>query len=160
MSDEKRKTSKQIFKTKIRQELLDQDYVHKLNDKEREWLERFNKEFVAGSFEKAGKKYSSKNLHKGKEKRKELYRENNKRKIDAHGVAKAMNTLIPIKDSSNTTNNNNYIEDAMIDMIDGKNYVNALKDQSVRKLADSERKHNQLAKLRKNFHNKIKKQNK
>lgn len=169
MSREKRKTKKKTserskqkhpnlkkqYNTKMRQDLLDQDYIHKLSDEEKEWLDRFNKEYVNASFEKTGDRHSKNNLHKGDKKRKEIYKENNKRRNCVYNIAKATKTLGSLDDMLNKSENEN-VEDALIEVIDAKNYVNNLKKPSLTKLAKSERKHSTMAKLRKKL-NKTKK---
>lgn len=49
---------------------IDQDYVKKLSDKEKEWLSKFNQEFYDG-------KFSKKPLHKSKKLRRECYTRTN-----------------------------------------------------------------------------------
>lgn len=51
--------------TKVRQELIDQDYIDKLSDEEKAWLSKFNEEYVGSSFTKKNGKFSG-NLHKKK----------------------------------------------------------------------------------------------
>jgi hypothetical protein len=138
---------KKMYNTKIRQDLLDQDYIDKLSDSEKAWLDRFNKEFINATFEKK-KKYTKNNLHKGEKKRKELYKDNYSRQNCLYNVKKATKSLVSIEGAFNKTQNTN-VEDALIDVIDAKNYVNALEKPSVTKLARSERKHSTMAKLRK-----------
>ena len=74
--------------TKVRQELIDQDYIHKLNDKEKKWLSDFNEEYVAADFRHSGKK-----LHKSKEQVRAINRANHARRKDAMSVAKVTNAL-------------------------------------------------------------------
>lgn len=49
--------------TRKRQHLIDQDYVDKLNDEEKAWLNKFNEETISASFKKKDGKFSG-NLHK------------------------------------------------------------------------------------------------
>ena len=44
---------------KVHREVVDQDYVQKLSPSEKEWLAKFNREYVGGSFDETG------NLHDG-----------------------------------------------------------------------------------------------
>lgn len=82
---------------KIRQELVDYDYVNKLSEEEKAWLNRFTKEWVSASFEKSttGNRHSVKNLNKGEKARQEIYTNNNKRNNDAYGVSKINNSICP-----------------------------------------------------------------
>lgn len=63
---------------KMRQDLLDQDYVDKLSDKEKAWLSKFNEEYAGGSFKKnPDDTYSDENIHKTQKERRECYTRNN-----------------------------------------------------------------------------------
>lgn len=63
------------YNLKTRQDLLDQDYLHKLSPKEMAWLDKFNREYVgAGKLNK-----EEKPLHKKKEQKKDCYDRNNSR---------------------------------------------------------------------------------
>jgi hypothetical protein len=60
---------------KTRTDLIDYDYVNKLTDKEKAWLNKFTQEYVnAGNLTKENKP-----LHKSKELRKDCYDRNNAR---------------------------------------------------------------------------------
>ena len=72
-------------------DLLDQDYYHKLNDKELDWINRFNKETVSASFDTENPR---KNLNKSKKMRKDCYDRNNARNRDILTKAKASNQLV------------------------------------------------------------------
>lgn len=80
---------------KIRQDLIDYDYVNKLSPEEKEWLAKFTSEYVSGNFKKtkSKKSYSSKNLHKTSTARKECYKRNNDRNNDVYSVSKTNNML-------------------------------------------------------------------
>lgn len=64
------------------------DYVDKLSDKEKEWLNAFISETVITNFNHRGKK-----LIKSKKKRRELYNDNNRRNNDVYAVSKATHNL-------------------------------------------------------------------
>jgi hypothetical protein len=85
---------KKNLNVKVRQELIDHDYIDKLNDEEKAWLSKFNEEYVSASFKKTkGGKFSPKNLHKTKKLRKDCYDRNNWRNNDVLGVTKANGML-------------------------------------------------------------------
>jgi hypothetical protein len=74
------------FNLKSRAELLDFDYLHKLSEKEKEWLAKFSEEYISASF---NTKSPRKNLHKNKALRKSVYDANNARNRDILTRAKA-----------------------------------------------------------------------
>lgn len=72
-----------------RRELLgDIDYIDKLSEKEKRWLNAFLSETVITNFKHSGPK-----LYKKVEDKRALYRENNKRNIDIYNALKLKNTL-------------------------------------------------------------------
>lgn len=65
---------------KTRFEVLDMDYLRKLNDAELNFMNQFMAEYVSGSFKKTESgNYSEENLHKTAEERRECYTRNNMR---------------------------------------------------------------------------------
>ena len=65
---------------KTRFEVLDMDYLKKLNDAELKFMNQFMGEYVSGSFKKEDTgEYSQDNLHKSPEERRECYGRNNAR---------------------------------------------------------------------------------
>lgn len=70
-----------------RREQLEVDYLDKLSDKEKEWLNQFQEEEVITNFSKPPK------FNKKKEEQRLLYRKNNARNRDLYGKAKVTNTL-------------------------------------------------------------------
>ncbi len=62
---------------KTRTDLLDYDYLDKLNDKEKEWLNRFTEEYTHAKFNHKGKR-----IQKTKEQVKDSYDRNNSRNRD------------------------------------------------------------------------------
>ena len=85
------------FNLKTRQELIDYDYLDKLNDDEKAWLNKFTLEYTNASFEKEdpkrkGKRRKLKNLHKTKKLRKKAYDANNARNRDILTRSKAQGT--------------------------------------------------------------------
>ena len=65
---------------KTRFEVLDMDYLKKLNKSELEFMNQFMAEYVSGAFKKdQNGEYSSDNMHKTVEERRECYTRNNTR---------------------------------------------------------------------------------
>jgi hypothetical protein len=65
---------------KTRYEVLDMDYLKKLNKSELEYLNQFMAEYVSGAFKKdENGNYSEENMHKTVEERRECYTRNNTR---------------------------------------------------------------------------------
>lgn len=65
---------------KTRFEVLDMDYIKKLQKKDLEYLNQFMGEYVSGAFKKTEEgEYSDENLHKTVEERRECYTRNNTR---------------------------------------------------------------------------------
>lgn len=67
------------YNLKTRAEHIDFDYINKLNDKEKEWLNLFVEEYVNASFKPKGK---GKRLHKTDALRRDCYNRNNYRNRD------------------------------------------------------------------------------
>lgn len=73
---------------KIRHELLDFDYLNKLNDKEKEFLSNFMREWASADFNHPGKR-----INKSKKSVKAIYDANNARNRDAFAVTKSNGML-------------------------------------------------------------------
>ena len=106
--------------SRIKQEFFDQDYIDQLSEKEKDWLSKFNDEWLGArvrSFKKL-KRYGNKGgqLHKTKKKIKECYDNNNARNRDIFGVSRATGRLFY---GSRTEPIAEY-EDELIDYIDNK----------------------------------------
>lgn len=80
---------------RTRQDLLDIDYVGKLNDKEKAWLNSFLEEEVNAKFDHPGKK-----LNKSKKDKRRIYSNNNARNRCIFTRAKASFQLDPLLDST------------------------------------------------------------
>lgn len=84
--------------TKVRQEFIDADYLHKLNKEELEFYNKFCKEYYNTNFSKDenGEWSSTDNLMDISDKnvRKELYRDNNTRNSDIFGSRRAIGQLM------------------------------------------------------------------
>jgi len=79
------------------EELTDFDYIDKLNDKEKDWLNRFLEEEVNANFNHGGKI-----LNKKKEDRKRCYDKNNARNRDVMSRNKAAGNYIPTSQLNET----------------------------------------------------------
>lgn len=99
---------------KIRWDELDNDYLEKLSDKEKEWLNNFNEEYVGANFRHPGKV-----LHKTKKGKRNCYSRNNSRNRCIYGLAKARNEVIDSAKDLEEKPSENY-EDALIEYIDNK----------------------------------------
>lgn len=80
-----------------RTELLDYDYLHKLSEKELEWLNKFTDEYVNANINTERPK---KNLHRNKSLRKDCYDRNNSRNRDVLTRQKASNRNVYLDDIS------------------------------------------------------------
>lgn len=101
------------FNLKTRQEALDFDYVHKLSDEEKDYLNKFAGEFINASFEKEppkkkGKRRKLKNLHKTEKLRKSCYDSNNARNRDIISRAKASGQFCYLEDIINNEEDLNF----------------------------------------------------
>ncbi len=81
------------YNLKTRQELIEVDYIDQLNDKEKEWLNSFNEEYVNANFNHKGKK-----LHKKAKQKKSCYSMNNARNRDILSREKASGAINYIED--------------------------------------------------------------
>lgn len=104
------------YNLKTRADLIDQDYLHKLSDKELQWLNKFNKEEISASFDT---KNLNKNLNKSKKARKRCYDSNNARNRDILSKAKASNQLVEFDALIEKSNMESY-EDFLINKLDSQ----------------------------------------
>lgn len=113
------------FNSKIRQPTIDQDYIDKLNDKEKEWLASFMEETNNANFNHGGKKH-----YKTKTKKREIYNANNARQRDIMSQQQAMGRLNEFNKETEAYLENEEaqsmsdIEDSLIDYIDKKHENN------------------------------------
>jgi hypothetical protein len=124
---------------RIRRDYSDQDYIAQLSDKEKDWLNRFNEEYINANFTHKGKRI---HLIKVKERKRkkdghvhkiDVYKQqcehaNNARNRDAFAMSKSNNileTYTPIDKSADITKDQ--YEDELISKID---IFNNLKDDS------------------------------
>lgn len=80
---------------KTRADWLDMDYLDKLNDKEKAWLNAFVEEEINAKFNHTGKK-----LNKNKRDKRRIYSANNARNRCVFTKAKATFTLDPLHDAT------------------------------------------------------------
>lgn len=98
-------------------EYLDADYINQLSEKEKVFLDKFNREYYTADFR------HEKPLHK-KRQRKEIYRNNNKRNADTTSYLGSYNQLKEVKETDSVCNST---EDSLIDLIDLKKKLTKLK---------------------------------
>lgn len=85
------------YNLKTRADLIDQDYVDKLSESDKDWLNRFNEEYVNANFKHSGKK-----LHKSDTLKRDCYNRNNHRNRDILTRAKASGSAIYLEDLKGT----------------------------------------------------------
>lgn len=98
MSKSKRSTTKYPalkpeLNLKTRYELIDYDYVNRLSEQEKEWLNKFTEEYTNASLDS---KDLHKNLHNTEALKKDCYSRNNARNRDILTRAKASGTHISV----------------------------------------------------------------
>ena len=81
---------------KTRQELIDYDYVSKLSESEKAWLNKFTEEYVITNLDRVD---LENNLHNTKKLKQDCDRRNNQRKQDAYTLSKVSNMLFGIEDA-------------------------------------------------------------
>ncbi len=81
---------------KTRQELIDYDYVSKLNEEEKAWLNKFTEEYVITNLDRVN---LDNNIHNTKKLKQDCDRRNNQRKQDAYTLSKVSNMLFGIEDA-------------------------------------------------------------
>lgn len=118
--------------TKIRQELIAVDYLHKLSPEELEWLNKFNGEYVNANFNQDGT-----DLDGSKAGRKASYDRNNARNRDLYGLinsrslGKMMNLDLELGAVENELHRNvshDAIENSYLDFIDGLEVKEIMKE--------------------------------
>lgn len=95
--------------------LIDYDYVGKLSEKDKQWLNKFTEEYTNARF----KPVPSQNLHKNKAMRKDCYDRNNARNRDILTKAITLDKLVPL-DTLDTENQECFDEDSMIERMDNE----------------------------------------
>jgi hypothetical protein len=145
MSEEKKKQRKKReldkypalnprLNAKTRFEVLDMDYLNKLNDAELHYLNQFMAEYVSGAFKKdSSGEYSSENLNRTVEERRDCYTRNNVRNRCGLTISNATgNTLRTddidsfidsLTDTESFIDDINALSDEVVDYFDG-DYAN------------------------------------
>lgn len=100
---------------KIRNEEIDYDYVDKLSEKDKSWLNSFTEEYINANLKHKGKK-----LHKSKKDRKICYDKNNHRNSDILSRGKVRDGINYFEDmrNGNDLSSNENEEDNVISKID------------------------------------------
>lgn len=97
---------------KTRTDLIDYDYLDKLSDKEKAWLNSFTEEYVGANMKHKGKKF-----HKTKAMKKDCYDRNNARNRCIYTKAKASGQIDYLEDLKNTYSlDGNTPEDELISL--------------------------------------------
>ena len=112
---------KSRYNSKIRQEYLDYDYVDKLNDEEKEWLNNFTAEWNNANYNHSGDIVDG--SVKGDASRKANYDRNNARNRCIYGIAKAKGALRDVSNLTDIIEGKQYdgdTEDHLIDLLDYK----------------------------------------
>lgn len=105
---------------KKRQEVMDQDYIDKLSEKEKQWLSDFNEHWLSGSTKKGSKKFG-----KTVKERKAAYNRNNARNRCQLSIAKATGFAVStedVKEQVETISGKNpdSTENEVIEILDAK----------------------------------------
>lgn len=106
------------YNLKTRTDLIDYDYIDKLNDKEKEFLNSFTEEYTNANLTHHGKK-----LHKKKKDKKICYDNNNARNRCEYTKAKAQNKLTTLETYYKTKRKQlvyDSFEDDIIDKLDNE----------------------------------------
>lgn len=107
---------------KTRYDLYDQDYISKLSPSERDWLNKFNREYVSGTLNRDNPK---KNLHNNRKLIKDCDDRNNSRNRDVLTRAKASHQLDDYEELIEKTTSNDY-EEELINELDKKDVREAI----------------------------------
>ena len=113
---------------KTRYDLYDQDYINKLSPKERDWLNKFNREYISGTLDRKNPK---KNLHNHVKYVKDADDRNNARNRCVLTRAKASHQLDDYEELIEETTSNNYEEDIIheLDKKDAREAVDWLAER-------------------------------
>ena len=96
------------YNLKTRTELIDYDYIDKLSEKEKAWLNAFTEEYTNANMNHKGKK-----LHKSKAMKKDCYNRNNARNRDILTRAKASGQIHYLEDILNESDLNEKLREGL-----------------------------------------------
>lgn len=85
---------KKQYTSRVRQEYIDQDYIDKLSEEQKDYLNKFNGEYYGAAMDFVN---LENNLHNTKELKEDCTDRNNHQNNDVYGVAKAQNRINDIK---------------------------------------------------------------
>jgi len=94
--------------------MIDFDYIEQLSTKDKEFLDKFSKEFYSADFR------SDKPLHKGKKRRRAIYKTNNSRNQDTTAYLGNFGALESYNELNDDDLKSRSPEDALNSMIDFK----------------------------------------
>ena len=97
---------------KTRYEQIDIDYLNKLTEEEKAWLNKFMEEYVNASFQHKNV------IQKSSKHKKDSYDRNNSRNRDILTRAKATGLIVSISDITEDVENSNDNEDLLISKLD------------------------------------------
>lgn len=97
---------------KVRQDLIDHDYIDKLSPSEKKWLSDFNEEYLGGNFKHGGRV-----KHKTKKEKRDCYNRNNARNRDAMSITK-INSMLEYGVKKTSLNNLALTEENLVNIID------------------------------------------
>jgi hypothetical protein len=115
--------------SRVRQELIDYDYLDQLGPEELAWLNKFSGEYINSSFKRDGT-----DLHKTTVQRREAYKRNNDRNNDMYGIVrnKVANThLLNYEENISlfeTKDDTTPIESSYVEYIDGLQLKEIMKE--------------------------------
>lgn len=98
---------------KTRYELIDYDYINKLSEEEKDWLNRFTEEFVGANFNHSGEI-----LHDSKELKRDCYGKNNARNRDILTKMKASGKIEYIEELYELVYNKEELGDEILDIVE------------------------------------------
>lgn len=107
--------------SRTRHEVIDFDYIDKLDHKTKQWLSNFMEEWISGNFQHDGRIF-----HKSKKSKRDCYNRNNARNRDAMSISQATGYLRYSDESKDApiagvaAPPNDSVESAIIDLIDLK----------------------------------------
>lgn len=112
---EKYPALKKNLNLKSRQDEIEVDYLHKLNDKEKEWLNKFNEEYVNATLDRED---FNNNIHNTLELKQDCDHRNYKRRDDLYVRQKAREHLAYLDDDSSKKFKIDNYEDKLITKIE------------------------------------------